>query len=98
MKIKSILSNHKHCINVGNKLKLDYNSFTYPPFYDYQMIECDKNIIVEDIPNENNIFLTEGTRFKHTKYFYFPNEGIYEICLKLNNKIQYFEIQVMNDD
>ena len=103
MNIKSVLSKNKHFINIKNKLKLDYKTFTYPPFYDYQLVHFDPNIMIEDVSDRSNIFAQEGCALQHTKYFSFLNKGNYKISIKKYhpmeqyNTIEYIEIVVKDN-
>lgn len=67
-------------------LMLKFTSFPYPPFNDYEIDYIDSNIIIEEFAAPSNIFVLEGG-IDHTKYFSFPNKGVYKICIKnLDNK------------
>lgn len=96
MEVKNLLSASNHYIKKNNKLKLQYKTFPYAPFYDYKISKYNKNIIIEN-KSEMHFYMREGAPFIHTKYFIFPDKGYFEIYIKSmydeNNNMQIKEME-----
>ena len=98
----NILSGSSFNVKVGRALYFTYQSFAYPPFYDYS--------IVSSLPDKQSVKQEEiivhqpppgicGGRMTRKKIFTFNNPGNYVFSIKSNdtNEINNINVTVTED-
>ena len=82
----NLLSKASHFIKPGSMLKLSHKNFPYPPFCDLKLTHYDKDIIISEFCDRNNMFVQDGPVEQET-HFYFPKKGTYKICVRYMSNI-----------